>query len=77
VVFWRLRYRLSLRDLPEMFATRGIVFRHEAVRVGSQITPALAEGLRRCRRGKVGRSWYGDETYNKVGGRWRYLLSRH
>jgi putative transposase len=24
VVFWRLRYKLSLRDLPEMFLIRGI-----------------------------------------------------
>src|SRR4051812_47597717 len=26
VVLWRLRYKLALRDLPEMFAVRGIVF---------------------------------------------------
>ncbi len=32
VVLWRLRYKLSLRDLPEMFAVRGIVFSHEAAR---------------------------------------------
>ena len=32
VVFWRLRYKLSLRDLAEMFLIRGIVFTHEAVR---------------------------------------------
>jgi transposase-like protein len=31
VVLWRLRYKLSLRDLPEMFLVRGIVFSHEAV----------------------------------------------
>src|SRR5215213_1874794 len=31
VVLWRLRYKRSLRDLPEMFAVRGIVFSHEAV----------------------------------------------
>ncbi|MCC2665112.1 MAG: hypothetical protein K0S35_3034, partial [Geminicoccaceae bacterium] len=31
VVLWRLRYKLSLRDLPEMFALRGLVFSHEAV----------------------------------------------
>jgi putative transposase len=30
VVFWRLRYKLSLRDLAEMFLIRGIVFTHEA-----------------------------------------------
>ena len=32
VVLWRLRYKLSLRDLPEMFAVRGIVFSYKAVR---------------------------------------------
>ena len=32
VVLWRLRYRLTLRDLCEMFLLRGIVFSHEAVR---------------------------------------------
>src|SRR4051794_30825685 len=32
VVLWRLRCKLSLRDLPEMFALRGMVFSHEAVR---------------------------------------------
>ena len=32
VVLWRLRYKLALRDLPEMFALRGIVFTYEAVR---------------------------------------------
>jgi len=32
VVFWRLRYKLSLRDLPEMFLLRGIEFSYETVR---------------------------------------------
>src|SRR6059058_3776403 len=74
VVLWRLRYKLSLRDLPEMFAVRGIVFSHEAVREWeAKLTPALAEDLRRRRRGKAGRSWYVDETYVRVDGRWRYL----
>src|SRR4051794_16667684 len=66
VVLWRLRYKLSLRDLPEMFALRGIVFSYEAVRDWeAKLTPALAEELRRRRRGQVGRSWYVDETYLK------------
>src|ERR671927_1457231 len=74
VVLWRLRYKLSLRDLPEMFAIRGIVFSHEAVRDWeAKLTPTLAEDLRRRRRGKVGRSWLIDETYLKVQGRWVYL----
>ncbi len=31
VVLWRLRYKVSLRDLAEMFLERGFVFTHEAV----------------------------------------------
>jgi putative transposase len=62
-VLWRLRYKLSLRDLPEMFAVRDMVFSHEAVRDWkAKLTPALVEDLRRRRRGKAGRSWYVDET---------------
>src|SRR5215211_6636111 len=46
-----------------MFAVRGIVFSYEAVREWeAKLTPALAEDLRRRRRGQVGRSWYVDET---------------
>src|SRR3954467_2860083 len=74
VVLWRLRYKLSLRDLPEMFLVRGVVFSHEAVREWeAKLAPALAEERRRRRRGKAGRSWYVDETYIKVQGRWCYL----
>jgi putative transposase len=62
VVLWRLRYKLSLRDLAEMFLIRGFVFSYEAVRDWeAKLTPALAEELRRSRKGKVGRSWYTDE----------------
>src|SRR3954469_1129931 len=54
VVLWRLRYKLSLRDLPEMFAARGIVFSHEAVREWeAKLAPALAGELRRRRRGEA------------------------
>src|SRR5258708_29554290 len=46
VVLWRLRYKLSLRDLAEMFLLRGIVFSYEAVRDWeAKLTPALAENL--------------------------------
>ena len=63
VVLWRLRYKLSLRDLAEMFLIRGFVFSYEAVRDWeAKLTPALAEELRRSRKGKVGRSWYTDES---------------
>ena len=74
VVLWRLRYKLSLRDLPEMFALRGMVFSYEAVRAWeAKLTPALADELRCRRRGKAGRSWHVDETYIKVDGHWCYV----
>jgi len=63
VVLWRLRYKLSLRDLAEMFLIRGFVFTYEAVRDWeAKLTPTLTAELRRSRKGKVGRSWYVDET---------------
>ena len=77
VVLWRLRYRLTLRDLSEMFLLRGIVFSHEAVRDWeAKLSPALAAELRRRRRGRGGargRHWHVDETYLKVRGRRAYL----
>jgi len=76
VVFWRLRYKLSLRDLPEMFLVRGIEFTYEAVRDWqAKLAPSLIDNLRRRRGGgsRVRRSWYVDETYIKVHGRWCYL----
>jgi putative transposase len=74
VVLWRLRYKLSLRDLAEMFLFRGFEFTHETVRDWeARFAPLLTEQLRSKRRGKAGRSWYCDETYLKVGGKWCYL----
>ncbi|MFC7739581.1 IS6 family transposase [Roseomonas sp. GCM10028921] len=77
VVLWRLRYRLTLRDLTEIFLLRGIVFCHEAIRGWeAKLAPALSSQLRQRRRGKGGagrRSWHVDETYLKVRGRWCYL----
>src|ERR671910_389158 len=77
VVLWRLRYRLTLRDLAEMFLVRGLVFSHEAVREWeAKLAPVLADELRRRRHGRGGaggRHWHVDETYIKVRGRWAYL----
>src|SRR5580692_469882 len=57
-----------------MFLTRGFICRYEAVRDWeAKLTPALAENLRRRRKGRVGPSWYIDETYIRACGRWRYL----
>jgi putative transposase len=74
VVLWRLRYKLSLRDLAEMFLTRGFAFTHETVREWEQrFSPLVAARLRAQPRGKAGIKWHADETYVKVQGRWCYL----
>ena len=77
VVFCRLRYRLTLRDLSEILLLRGIEVSHEAVRDWeAKLLPAMGDALRRRRHGtrrRSGSSWYVDETYLKVRGRWTYL----
>lgn len=74
VVLWRLRYKLSLRDLAEMFLERGFVFSHEAVREWeARFAPLLTDRLRAKRRGQAGLRWHADETYVRVDGRWCYL----
>src|SRR5215218_7411337 len=67
VVLWRLRYRLTLRDLSEMFLTRGFAFSHEAVRDWeAKLAPVLADELRRRRHGGLPRDWGSG-----CGGHWR------
>src|SRR5689334_840553 len=65
VVLWRLRYRLTLRDLAEMFLVSGIVFSYEATRGWeAKLAPLLADELRWRRLGKGGargRRWHVDE----------------
>jgi transposase-like protein len=74
VVFWRWRYKLSLRDLAEMFLQRGILLTHETVRAWEcKLAPLLSDTLRKRRHGVVGKSWYVDETYVRVQGQWQYL----
>jgi transposase-like protein len=73
-VLWRLRYKLSFRDVAEMLLQRGFEITHETVREWEfRFAPLLTEQLRGKRRGHAGASWYLDETYVKVGGRWCYL----
>src|SRR5215218_11029621 len=72
IVLCRLLYKLSLRDLAQMFLLRGFEFTHEAVREWEErFAPLQAEHIRRKRKGKVGRRWYVE--YVKVRGKWCYL----
>jgi len=77
VVFCRLRYRLTLRDLSEIMLLRGFAVSYECVRQWeAKLLPVMGEALRKRRHGagrSSGQSWYADETYLKVQGRWCYL----
>ena len=70
MVFCRLRYRLTLRDLSEIMALRGIEVSYEAVRCWqAKLLPIMGEALRELRHG--GRrdfsvKWHVNETYLKV-----------
>lgn len=67
-------YKLSLRDVAEIFLERSFVFTHETVRDWEKrFAPLIADRLWTKRRGQAGTSWYVDETYIKVHGKWRYL----
>jgi putative transposase len=77
VVFCRLRYRLTLRDLSEILLFRGFIVSHEAMRDWeAKLLPILGDARRKRRhstRRGAGTSWYVDETQLKVRGRWCYL----
>jgi transposase-like protein len=77
-VRWYLRFKLSLRDLVEMMAERGLSLAHTTImRWVQHYTPEFEtpEFEKRWHRHAlaVGRSWRVDETYVKIKGVWHYL----
>jgi transposase-like protein len=72
-VRWYLRFGLSYRDVEELLTERGVEVDHVTVyRCVQRFTPLLADAAKPCRHA-VGDRWQVDETYVKVGGRWRYV----
>ena len=72
-VRWYVAYGLSVRNLEEMMAERGIEVDHSTVhRWAIKLLPVLGKAFSRRKR-PVGKSWRVDETYIKVKGAWTYL----
>jgi putative transposase len=68
-----LAYPLSLRDLEEMMAERGVSVDQANVHSWAiKIVPVPAAAFRRRKR-QVGTSWRMDKTYITVHGQWKYL----
>ena len=72
-VRWYAAYPLSLRQIEEMMAERGVVVDHATIhRWSIKMLPVLAAVFRRRKR-TLGASWRMDETYVKISGEWKYL----
>lgn len=72
-VRWYLRFKLSLRDLVEMMAERGLAVAHTTImRWVQRFVPEFEKRWNRLAR-MAGRSWRVDETYVKIRGKWTYL----
>ena len=72
-VRWYLLYKLSLHDLVERMAERGLQLAHTTIlRWVRRYAPEFIKRWNRFGRGS-GRSWRVDESYIKVRGRWVYL----
>ena len=68
-----LRYKLSLRDLVEMMAERGLSLAHTTIlRWVKRYTPEFVKRWDRLAT-TSGQSWRVDETYVKIRGKWAYL----
>jgi putative transposase len=67
------RFSLSLRDVEELLAKRGITVTHETIRQWCRkFGPKYARKLKR-RQGRLGDIWYLDEVFVRIGGERRYL----
>ena len=67
------RFTLSLRDVEELLAERGIEVTYETIRQwGIQFGPAIARDLR-SRRPRPHSRWHMDEMFVSIGGKRVYL----
>ena len=73
-VRWYCKYGIGYRDLVEMMQERGVeVDPSTIMRWVHRFAPELEKRVR-WYQGYRATSWRVDETYLKVGGRWKYLF---
>ena len=75
-VRWYLRYKLSLRDLVEMMAERGLSLAHTTIL--RWVQRYTSEFVKRwnCFATPAGQSWRVDEAYLKIRGKWFIFTGR-
>ena len=67
------RHRLSLRDVEDLLAERGVIVSYESVRQWcGTFGPDYARQLKR-RQGPLGDTWFLDEVFITIRGRRQYL----
>ena len=72
-VWLYFRFHLSLRDVQDLLAERGIIVSPEAIRLWcTKFGPTYAAGLRR-RRARSGDKWHLDEVLLKIRGKRHWL----
>jgi transposase-like protein len=73
-VRWYCKYGISYRDLAEMMSERGVAVDPSTIfRWVQRYAPEIEKRIRPYQGPRSG-SWRVDETYVRVGGRWRYLF---
>ena len=73
-VRWYCKYGISYRDLAEMMSERGVSINPSTIfRWVQRYAPEIEKRIRPYQGPRSG-SWRVDETYVRVGGRWRYLF---
>src|ERR1044071_1143297 len=73
-VRWYLRFSLSLRDLEEIMAERGLRIDHTTIWRWTQVYGPEAQRRLQGQIKYKRSTWHIDETYIKVAGRWKYLF---